>query len=178
MIRRALGARMKYAGGFITYRAYDSEGALIGFDMAPAAYADSVKGFTAERFIDCSVSPFRLDSNVFRYYGVKLLREAENYGFSVCDEFGGADLLVPEFYSALTELLSSDTPLIGVFKGGTNTASLRDALRLDPTLEEHRNALTAFFTRRNDILVLETTGRCDTPAIRAVNGWVNEYAIK
>ena len=50
MIRNALGGKLAEGGGFVTERAADGSGKLLGFDLLPAAAAAGVEGFSPLRF--------------------------------------------------------------------------------------------------------------------------------
>lgn len=106
-------------------------------------YQHKLGGFSSQRlweedFCRCyrmtAASDFRLDikyheglehifryhqnnyPDVFKYHGVKLLKEASDYPLILLDEIGGTELLVPEFRQALYDVLSGEIPCIGVLK--------------------------------------------------------------
>ena len=79
LIRRALGDKIAYAGGFITERGLAANDSLLGFDLLPAAAALSPVEYEGKRFLDYSVTPPTHDNEVFRNDGVRLLSEAELY---------------------------------------------------------------------------------------------------
>jgi len=53
---------------------------------------------------------------VFENYGVMLLEKSNAYPLILLDEIGGAELLYPNFYRKLYEILEGDIPCIGVIK--------------------------------------------------------------
>lgn len=176
MIRNALGGALACAGGFITERAVDKSGCLTGFDLLPASAASGLPGFTTSRFLDCTCTPPKADTEVFRTEAVQLLSEAEYYPFSVIDEFGGFELLIPEFRAALSVFLSSSCPCIGVFKDAEDGESLRRTLGLTDRFLTCRQQILSAMDNFDDILIVKTTGRYDAAAIRAVSEWCREYA--
>lgn len=176
MIRQALGEHIACAGGFITERAVDKDGKILGFDLYPSAAAAGVEGFTGERFLDYSTNPPGKDNEVFRKTGVRLLKEAEYYPFSVIDEFGGYEILIPQFREALADFLSSEQPCIGVLKGFANAETLRGRFGLGEKFTAYIQQLRTVLEADPDTLVLETSGRYDDKAHNIVRCWAEEYA--
>ena len=175
MINNALGEKLKLAGGFVTVRIREDDGSLIGYDMLPAAAMGGVEGFVGERFLDYSVKPPIHNNEVFRVTGVRLLREAEYYPFALLDEFGGFEIVIPEFREALLDFLSSDVPCIGVLKCFDNAQMLKKRMSLGDKYVDTLTALTNALRADPDTLVLDTTGRYDAEAQRIVAQWVAEY---
>lgn len=175
MINNALGDKLALAGGFITVRMRDDNGNLLGYDMFPSAAAGGVQGFAGERFLDYSVTPRAHNNEVFRTTGVRLLKEAHYYPFALIDEFGGFEIIIPEFREALLDLLSGDQPCIGVLKAMPNAETLKRRLSLGDKYVDLLAALTKALRNDPDTLVLDTTGRYDENAHRIVQEWVNEY---
>lgn len=176
MLNNALGERLSVAGGFITVRTFDAAGKLLGYDMFPSAAAAGVAGFEGERFLDYSTEQRRHNNEVFRTTGKRLLREAEYYPYALIDEFGGFEIIIPEFREALLDFLSSDMPIIGVLKAMPNAETLKRRLSLGDKYVDLLAALTNALKNDSDTLVLETTGRYDEAAKRIVSAWVDEYA--
>lgn len=75
------------------------------------------------------MTPPTHDNEVFRNDGVRLLSEAELYPFSVIDEFGGYEILIPQFREALSEFLSSEQPCIGRAEGQQECAGAEVTVR-------------------------------------------------
>ena len=175
MINNALGDRLAVAGGFVTVRMFDEAGKLLGYDMFPSAAAAGVDGYEGDRFLDYSGETRKHNNEVFRTTGVRLLREAEYYPYALIDEFGGFEIIIPEFREALLDFLSSDMPIIGVLKARPNAETLTRRLSLGDKYVDMLSALTTALKNDSDTLVLETTGRYDEEAKRIVAAWVNEY---
>lgn len=176
MIRQALGESLACAGGFVTERVRDSMGGLVGYDLMPAAAAAGIPGFSAARFLDYSVSPPATDNEVFRVEAVRLLEEARMYPYAVIDEFGGFELIIPQFREALLELLNSELPCIGVLKGAPNAAELQKRLGLGERYSAYRNALEAALENDSDTVLLHLENRDDKKARNIVRAWCDEYA--
>lgn len=163
------------AGGFVTESAYSPDGELLGHDLRPAAAACGIDGFEALRFMDCTVSPPVTDNEVFRVHAVRLLQEAAYYPFSVLDDFGGFELIIPQFRQALADFLSSDQPCIGVIKSQSEAEKLRLQLGLGQRYTAYVQRLYEALRADPDTLILETTGLNDSVARRIVAQWVKEY---
>lgn len=175
VIAEALGGHICSAGGFVTRRAEDERGVLLGFDIMPASAAGGVQGFEPQRILDYTVTPPKAFTEVFRSYGVQLLDEAQYYPFSVIDEFGGFELIVPQFRAKLAEFLSYDQPIIGALKGPENARQLRQSLGMG-------DKYTAFAARLRDALdgdygtrVIDLSVVDAKAAMDAARQWVNEY---
>lgn len=164
------------AGGFVTERVTDGEGRLLGFDLYPAAHAGGVDGFEPLRFMDYSVTPPTTDNEVFRGPGVQILQEAEYYPFSVIDEFGGFELLIPQFRNALSDFLSCEQPCIGVLKEPGNAEELRRRFGLGEKYTLYIQRLREALEADSDTVVLTLKGPGDMAAKRIVEQWVREYA--
>ena len=176
ILREALGDDLACAGGFVTERVKDSGDRLMGFDMMPAAAAAGIPGFSAARFLDYSTMPPKTNNEVFRVEGVRLLEEAHMYPYALLDEFGGFELIIPEFREALLEILNSDLPCIGVLKGAPNAMELQNRLGLGERYIAYRNALEAALENDCDTVLLHIDNRNDKKARAIVRAWCDEYA--
>jgi len=177
MIRKALGEKLGYAGGFVTERVRSAEGTLLGYDLFPAAAAAGVQGFEGLRFLDYSSSPPRSDNEIFRNDAVRLLNEAQLYPFILLDEFGGYELIIPQFREALLDVLNCDVPCIGVLKGAPNAMQLKKRLGLGERYPAYRDALEDALRRDSDTMVLEVRSWDDSRALDAVAQWCSKYAL-
>ncbi len=176
LLRRELGAAAGYAGGFVTERRTDADGRVLGYELLAAASVCGADGYDSYRFLDYTVTPPVRDNEVFRGPGVRLLEESAFYPFALIDEFGGFEIVIPQFRNALAEVLNSDLPLIGVLKGRANAAELRRHFGLGDKYtaltENLRHALEA----DGDTLLLTMEGPGDEAVARAVREWKEEYA--
>ena len=177
MIRNALGDAAVNAGGYVTLRD-EIQGQLMGFDLAPATVLATKKDYRRiERFLDFSEGP-RRNIQVFSGLGVDLLREAQFSAFAVLDEFGGMELLIPEFKEELLKLLASPVPCIGVVKTRKAAAALEKRMHLDKHYLASYHELLSQLLEDSDTMILETTGRCDDIAREMVLAWTEKYARK
>lgn len=172
LIRNALGAEVARAGGFVTRRITEN-GRLQGFDLAPARIW-SEPNLPAQRFLDFSQGK-RRDDSVFSCFGAVLLREALQAPFAVADEFGGLELLVPEFYENLVKLLSSDVPAIGVFKTPGAVLALAEQIPLGEDYARKADALCRLLKADPETLLLPVSGWDDNHAIETVQRWAETY---
>ena len=176
MIKNALGNSFAFAGGYITKRVTDEKGAVVGYDLLPTV-ADSEISYCADsRFLDCTCIPPKANTEIFRKDGVRLLREAVYYPFSVIDELGGFELLIPEFRSALSDFLSSPCPCIGVFKDLIECENLRRSLGLTDRFLACRQQIFSAMENFDDIRIIEITEKNDEAAMLAVRDWCKEFA--
>ena len=175
MIRNALGGKRAEAGGFVTERAVGADGRLLGFDLLPAAAAAGVEGYTPLRFLDYTSEPPKRDNEVFRVEAVRLLQEAEYYSFAVLDEIGGFELVIPHFRSQLAAFLSSPLPCIGVLKSPAGVEELQMRFGLGEKYPALARRLREALDRDPDTLVLESSGRGDERAERAVREWAGSF---
>ena len=132
LIREVLGSSIAYAGGLITERKLNEDGSLLGFDLYPAAAAADMSSYKGQPFIMKTALGLTKDTEVFRNYGVQLLTEAQYYPFILIDEFGGFDLLIPQFRNALADTFSLDSPVIAVMKSPSNVKEVKKKFHLGP----------------------------------------------
>ncbi len=175
MIRKALGDNLMYAGGFITERALDESGKVLGYDLLPAAAAGGVQGFEQLRFLDYTVEPPKNDNEIFRNQGAELLKEAEFYPFSLIDEFGGFELVIPQFRKALEDFLNMDQPIIGVIKDFKNADELRQHIGLGERYMLLLDNLHKVLAADPDTQIVRVHGRNDILAMKKVQKWAEEY---
>lgn len=176
IIRAALGARGAYAGGYVTHDVFDETGKLTGRDLLPAAAAFGVQGYKPTHFLDYVGRQAFSDNEVFRETGVRLLQEAEYYPYVMMDEIGGYELIIPQFRTALLDVLNSDLPCIGVLIDDANGEALRSSLGLGEKYSAYRRALKTALENSRDTLVLELKLLNKSKVKTAVEAWVKEYA--
>lgn len=175
LINEVLGERLSSAGGFVTLRQMDDAGKLLGFDILPACAAGGVEGFEPQRILDYTVKPPKAFTEVFRSYGVQLLDEAQYYPFSVIDEFGGFEIIVPQFRAKLAEFLSYDQPIIGVIKGAENAEQLRRSLGLGEKYTAFYSRLRAALEGNSQTMIVDLSSMDNDTARSLVSQWADEY---
>lgn len=177
LLRRALGPALSRAGGFVTEAALGSYGELVGLTLSPAAAAGGVSGFVPERFLDCSRFPPHTDNEVFRGTGVRLLQEALCYPYALLDEFGGFELIIPQFRTALYALLRSELPILGALKTAEEAEAMRQALGLGEKYCRHEEELRRFLLMDENTRVIELRPTEDAAAAEALGQWAREYLV-
>ena len=175
LIREVLGSSVAYAGGFITERKLNADGSLLGFDIYPAAAAADMSSYTGQRFISKSVLGLSKDTEVFRNYGVQLLNEAQYYPFIMLDEFGGFDVLIPQFRSAIAEVFSSDKPIIAVTKDNSNVKSVKKNFHLGPRFTQTVEIVRTTLANDVDTQIIEMKKPGDKKVRAAIEQWAGEY---
>lgn len=175
LINEVLGERLSSAGGFVTLRQTDDAGKLLGFDILPTCAAGGVEGFEPQRILDYTVKPPKAFTEVFRSYGVQLLDEAQYYPFSVIDEFGGFEIIVPQFRAKLAEFLSYDQPIIGVIKGAENAEQLRRSLGLGEKYTAFYSRLRAALEGNSQTMIVDLSSMDNDTARSLVSQWADEY---
>ena len=175
LIREVLGPSVAYAGGFITERKLKEDGSLDGFDIYPAAAVADMSSYTGQRFISKTVLGLNKDTEVFRNYGVQLLNEAEYYPFIMLDEFGGFDVLIPQFRNAIAEVFSSDKPIIAVMKSNSNVKEIRKKFHLGPRFIQTVDIVKTTLANDVDTQIIEMKKPGDAKVRAAIEQWKKEY---
>lgn len=175
MIKNALGENAIRAGGYVTLRILEQE-KLLGFSLSPAA-AWQDPFLEGQRFLDFTEG-IRRDPKVFSGFGKELLTNALDAPFAVADEFGGLELLIPEFQQALLKLLQSPVPCIGVIKSRSASESLIERLHPEDRYRNLYGSLEKLLQQDPDTEILDTTGRYDETARTRVEAWVSQYVRK
>lgn len=176
VLRSALGPAMLSAGGYITENERADNGALLRSLLLPAAAAGGAEGYEALPYLDLRREPPMHDNEVFRRQGVRLLEDAAWYPFSVLDAIGGFELLIPQFRVALSELLSSEQPLVGVLLSRKESEALCHRLGLGERVQMNIAQLWKALQADPDTLIVEFSGLRRKKALRSLDCWVQEYA--
>lgn len=171
MIRRELGERLRWAGGFMTHRERDENGVVQGFEICSAdGYGPRV------RFLDMTGEQLRFDLEVFDRIGLDCLYRTGERSFAVLDEIGGVELLNDRFMSELARYLSGTQPCIGVMKGAGPVGKLVEMMGLTVRYELARRALYEHLRNEPNTCLMECADWNDPNALEAVRQWVAEYA--
>lgn len=174
LLRNTPGLFTAKTGGFVTERVLGAGGSLSGFVLRPA-WAVSGKTGPAYPFLTAGADGFVRDDRVFAQEAPGLLDEAAQAPFAVLDEFGGLELLVPEFFEALLRFLSSTTPCVGVLKAPGASKRLSSTLSLPHTYQNAWERLYALLRADCDTELFETFGHGDGRAEAALCAWSAEY---
>lgn len=181
LIKNALGAEAKNAGGYVTVRIERPDGTLSMFELREARSLAShatvevsplESGFP---FLTFTENGAARDDGAFRAYAANLLRDALSAPFAVLDELGGAELTIPEFARSLYALLQSGVPVIGVLKAPEAVEALRARVGVPEGYAEAEERLRRFLENDPDTLILETAGRRDPAAAPLLRAWKEEF---
>lgn len=175
LIREVLGTSVAYAGGIITERQLKDDGSLEGFDLFPAAAAADKSSYTGQRFISKSILGLSKDTEVFRNYGVQLLREAEYYPFIMIDEFGGFDVLIPQFRNAIADVFNCDKPVIAVMKSDRNVKEVKKNFHLGPRFVQTVDIVKTTLANDPDTMIVEMKKPGDKKVRAIIEQWAEEY---
>lgn len=178
LLREELGAAAAYAGGFLTLPTLEADGRLTKCSLYPAAALAGADAYEGETFLSLGGTPPTHDNEVFRGTGVRLLNESPYYPFTILDELGGFEILIPQFRAALTEVLNNDRPLIGVFKDRRAADAQRVQLGLSDRFTMITDNMRRVLAADADTLVVTVHGRNDFLARRAVRQWIKEYIAR
>ena len=91
------------------------------------------------------------------------------------DEFGGFEMVIPQFRRQLGEFLSSQQPCIGVLKTEEEAEKARDQFGLGEKYTMLIKNLHQVLAQDSDTVILRTRGYGDETARRIVRQWVKEY---
>ena len=166
MIQTALGQDITRAGGCLTVRKLDGT-QVLGFDLTSPATPQ-----IGYRFLDFENGGVRNDW-IFSDFGIGYLQTPAT--FAVCDEFGGIELLVDDFYNQLLIFLKSDIPCIGVLKTEASAAAMANKVPLGKLYSQRYQSLLQMLKNDSETTLLSTTGWQDTAAVSTIAQWVNQH---
>ena len=176
LIREVLGETLAIAGGYVTERSLDENGGFVGYSLLPAAAAGGVSGFAPALYLDCRSFPPEKNHEVFRETGVRLLEEALWYPFSLLDEVGGYELVIPQFAAALQEYLNSEQPCVGALRTLEDAELLRSLLGLSDRYPQKLKTLLEKLEKRPDVRIVELTAENADEVRALLSQWAAEYA--
>ncbi len=163
-IADAIGDKLPRFGGFLTRRTRDEAGHALAFHL------ESPDGTMSETFLDFSSGLPEIRMQVFETLGISLL-EGE---ILVLDEIGGIELTNPSFRRALTAVLKSETPILGVLKGPSPANALTRALGLAESYAREAETLRNWLSQDENTLVYECKKQ-EEHARYLARQWVKEY---
>lgn len=147
-------------GGFSCKRYRDGSGDIRAFGLTgpddfdvdglydPAACGDPENGVPAADpgiFLVRTGSGAKIDNDAFIRMGISYLDDSADADLILLDEIGGVELMSDEFRENLYEVLSGDTPCIGVLKQMSHAQTMEQRAGKDSRITEINEAL------RNDI---------------------------
>ncbi len=97
----------------------------------------------------------RMDIGVFDGFGADILRRCIGKKLVLLDEIGGVEFLSEPFVDALTVLIKSDTPCIGVYKSDQAFERMQREFKGLQRCEEKRREIQSLLTNSNDIVLLD-----------------------
>lgn len=177
LIKSVLGEKLAYAGGYMTVGKHTDDGSIARVELMPAPAAAGIAGYESECILTRAGNALFHDNEVFRNTGVRLMQETQYYPFAVFDEFGGFELIIPQFREALLEVLNSELPCVGVLTEDGEGEALRHALGLGEKYTAYRRALKNALLQDKDTRIVEIRHAGDIDAAKAVAAWAAEYAI-
>lgn len=164
LLRELIAPHIDEVGGFSSQRLLDDNNETIAFRIVPA---NDLR--LAIPYEDTPETIFRTISNdhrgqsypeVFGTEGMRLLESVSEKKLILLDEIGGLELKNQAFKNKLLEILSGDTPCIGVIKQSKKAASMdagsiagQNALLRKMMLEEFGCKIIGF--KRNDLAVAD-----------------------
>ena len=158
VILEALGDKLPKCGGFLTKRYREP---YLHFTL------ESPDGSQKETFLEFSTGKPSVDLSVFSHAPLQ-------GSVLILDEIGGMELLNPDFTSALEDLLSTDTPILGVIKGEGPAGALIKALGLTEEYTRAAQSLRQKLRTDPNTLVYECT-QYDENALHLARQWAEEY---
>ena len=91
------------------------------------------------------------------------------------DEFGGFDVLIPQFRNAIAEVFSSDKPIIAVMKSNSNVKEIRKKFHLGPRFIQTVDIVKTTLANDVDTQIIEMKKPGDAKVRAAIEQWKKEY---
>ena len=166
LVKSALGDKLRSAGGFVSL---DDGGS---FSIFPAEAAVCREDYEGREFMKAS-PPVRHDTEAFREDGVKLLEEAQYYPFALLAYIGGFELVIPQFRSALSDIISSEQPTFAIMLSEKKTEELRCTLGLGDKLTAYADRLRSAVSADGNSICIEA---CASECGGMIAEWIAEFA--
>ena len=106
---------------------------------------------------------------------LKLFRTSKTHLVILLDEFGGFELIIPQFRDALMDVLHSEMPVIGALKTAEEADALREALGLGPKYHIYSQELRSFLQQDNNTRLLDLSLLSRDTARKSVQAWIRKY---
>lgn len=175
LLQDVLSDRLSMAGGYIMRRVFSEDGSLVGEELFPAAAAAGVEGFYGARFLSFAGGILQKDNEVFRTEAVRLLEEAQYYPFALLADFGGFEIVIPEYRAALSALLSSSLPCVGVLKPLAEAEMLGQLFGLGERYDALLRQLHSALENDRDTLLLTLSDDGGSRARQALESWKDAF---
>ena len=170
-----LSDRLDMAGGYITRPCTDADGSSVGEELLPAAAAAGIEGFTGARYLSFAGGELKKDNEVFRTQAVRLLEEAQYYPYALLSELGGFEIVIPQYRAALSALLSSSLPCVGVLKSMESAQMLGRFFGLGERYSTLLRQLHTALQNDPDTLVLSVEEGTEARARAAIDSWKRAF---
>ncbi len=174
LIKNTLGKSLGFAGGFVTERVFEA-GRLQGFDIVSPGAHENLQERSHVRFLTFCGNEIKRNDEAFSVFAAKLLDEASEKSFTIIDEIGGFELLIPEFMRAFEKFIASKTPCIGVVKSLPASEKLSKTAELSTEYLKAAKDFHLCLASEPDTEILETFGRGDENALRKLKRWKEKY---
>ena len=115
------------------------------------------------------------DNELFREKAVELLEQAEYYPYAMIDEFGGFELLIPQFRGALANFLNLTQPIIGVLKDEESVLSEQKTFGLSSRFPATADMVRRALEQDAETLLVPMAEPGDPRADDLVCRWAAEY---
>lgn len=121
-------------GGFMCQRLVADEETkafcLTSFNEVESSIIE-YKPHTPNVFLENISGKWVRNDEVFNTIGVDMLSNLSSKKLIVLDEIGGVELFAEQFREKLYELLSKETPIIGVIKSNNNKSVMKKSVKID-----------------------------------------------
>jgi hypothetical protein len=95
--------------------------------------------------------------------------------FSLEDEFGGFDVLIPQFRNAIADVFSCDKPVIAVMKSDKNVKEVKKNFHLGPRFVQTVDIVKNVLANDPDTLIVEMKKPGDKKVRALIEQWAEEY---
>ena len=91
------------------------------------------------------------------------------------DEFGGFELIIPQFRDALMDVLHSETPVIGALKTAEEADAMREALGIGAKYHVYAQQFRNILRQDKNTRLLDLSILSRDEAQKSVQAWVEQY---
>ena len=149
----------KDCGGFLSQRLLDKEGVTMGFRLISIEEASSTScrynPTLPNIFLEKTANGWIKNEDVFRTYGVELLKKSKDKTLIIMDEIGGMEIYVPEFKAAVYELLDSNKSCIGILKSQRNYKAMGKEIGSNSDIDNLREQLALDMVNKFNVEIFD-----------------------